>query len=161
MRLIVMILAALGAYWWLNKRETAGFEDRQENLPAGVRLIPDREMETDKFATASAAEVQAAIAASAATPAPPPEASVAAVKTAKPSVPAKPGKKGQRDDLTVLNGIGKVFAQRLNEAGVNTFADLAKLSPDRLREITQAKDWQKIDPQAWIDQAKRRAEYGE
>jgi predicted flap endonuclease-1-like 5' DNA nuclease len=161
MRWIFMILGAVGAMWWLRQREKTELAERQEQLPTGVRLIPDSHIEEEK--PTPPAKVQAAIAASAEVPAPPPEASIAAVKTVKPkpSVPAKPGKGQKGDDFTVLNGIGKVFAQRLNDAGIRTFADLANQSPDKLREITGAKEWQKVDPQAWIDQAKRRAQYGE
>lgn len=153
MRFIIMILAALGAFWWLKKREESDLSERQEQLPAGVRLLPEKDSDPNPTKSAAA---RAAAGASAKAPSPPPEASVAAVKT-KPSVPAKPGNAksgGKHDDLTVLTGIGKVFAKRLNEAGIHTYADLAKHTPDRLREITQAKDWQNVDPQAWIDQAK-------
>jgi predicted flap endonuclease-1-like 5' DNA nuclease len=46
-----------------------------------------------------------------------------------------------------------VFARRLNEAGIVTFAGLAAQPAARLAEIVAAKSWQAIDPQAWIDQA--------
>lgn len=58
------------------------------------------------------------------------------------------------DDLKTINGIGPTFAKRLNEAGITTFAELAALSPDRLQEIVSAQNWQRIDPSAWIEQAK-------
>lgn len=38
------------------------------------------------------------------------------------------------DDLTEVNGIGPVFAQRLADAGVTTFSALAAMSPDQLTE---------------------------
>jgi 1,4-alpha-glucan branching enzyme len=62
------------------------------------------------------------------------------------------------DDLQEIRGVGPVFARRLYAAGVLTYADLAGLSPDRLREIVQAQNWQKIDPEAWIATAKVMAE---
>jgi predicted flap endonuclease-1-like 5' DNA nuclease len=61
------------------------------------------------------------------------------------------------DRLVDINGIGPVFAKRLNEAGISSFAQLAATAPDRLREIVAAKDWQKIDPEAWIAEARQRA----
>uniref|UniRef100_A0A540VKI4 DUF4332 domain-containing protein n=2 Tax=Litorilinea aerophila TaxID=1204385 RepID=A0A540VKI4_9CHLR len=39
------------------------------------------------------------------------------------------------DDLTRIRGIGPVFAARLQEAGVRTFADLAGLTPEAVAEI--------------------------
>lgn len=60
----------------------------------------------------------------------------------------------QQDQLEQVKGIGAVFAQRLHEAGVHTFKQLAELSPEQVREIVQALEWQKIDPESWIAQAK-------
>ncbi|MCA9925965.1 MAG: hypothetical protein KC421_26520 [Anaerolineales bacterium] len=39
------------------------------------------------------------------------------------------------DNLQDVKGIGSVFADRLQAAGIATFADLAQLSPARLGEI--------------------------
>lgn len=74
----------------------------------------------------------------------------APAQTTPPSSPAP-------DVLTKIQGIGPVFAQRLNEAGVHTYADLARLTPERVREIVAAKPFQKIDPEAWIEQARQLA----
>ena len=57
------------------------------------------------------------------------------------------------DDLTTINGIGPTFAQRLKDAGVTTYSQLASMSPEQLKEITHAADWQ-ADPNDWILQAK-------
>ncbi|MDX1415018.1 MAG: DUF4332 domain-containing protein [Candidatus Promineifilaceae bacterium] len=59
----------------------------------------------------------------------------------------------EADDLTSIKGIGPTFARRLKEAGITTYEELAALSADQLREITQAADWQ-ADPNEWILQAK-------
>ncbi|MGB1249747.1 MAG: hypothetical protein ACPG8W_03875 [Candidatus Promineifilaceae bacterium] len=61
--------------------------------------------------------------------------------------------KASNDRLQTVNGIGNVFARRLNEAGIHTFVDLAGLSTDRIIEIVQAKPWQNIDPDGWVAQA--------
>jgi len=58
------------------------------------------------------------------------------------------------DHLEDVNGIGPVFAQRLNEAGIYTFADLAAQTPVRIREIISPKNWQAVDPEGWISQAR-------
>lgn len=59
-----------------------------------------------------------------------------------------------RDNLERINGIGPVFAQRLNKANILTFDQLAALSPERVNEIIAPQPWQQIDPDAWIAEAK-------
>ena len=67
---------------------------------------------------------------------------------------AEPAKKKRKDRLERIGGIGAVFARRLNEAGVSTFEQLTELSPDRIREILQVEEWQKIEPEKWIEEAR-------
>ncbi len=59
----------------------------------------------------------------------------------------------EKDQLEKIKGIGKVFAGRLNEAGVFTFADLAALSAERAHEIINPEEWQAIEPDEWIAEA--------
>lgn len=59
----------------------------------------------------------------------------------------------QKDRLEVIEGIGPVYARRLNEAGIFSFAQLAELSAARVREIIKPEEWQKIEPESWIAQA--------
>lgn len=52
----------------------------------------------------------------------------------------------QTDDLTNINGIGPVFAARLLQAGIRTFADLAQADPAGVAEtagvaVTRASEW--------------------
>jgi len=60
--------------------------------------------------------------------------------------------------LERVKGIGAVFAAKLKAAGIHTFAQLAEQSPQRIREIIQPEEWQKIDSEAWIAQAREMAE---
>lgn len=60
----------------------------------------------------------------------------------------------QRDPLVDINGIGPVYEKRLNEAGIQTFAELAALTPERVRAIINPESWQHIDPEAWINEAR-------
>lgn len=60
--------------------------------------------------------------------------------------------------LEAIHGVGPAFARRFYEAGVHTFDDLAALTPERVREIIAPKAWQKIDPVAWIEEAKKFAQ---
>ncbi len=57
------------------------------------------------------------------------------------------------DDLTRVDGIGAVFAKRLNAAGIVRFGQLAQLPSERLREIIKPEDWQKIEFEHWTDDA--------
>lgn len=61
----------------------------------------------------------------------------------------------QRDPLIDINGIGPVYEQRLFEAGIYTFAQLAAQSPARLRELVGAKSWQETETEAWIAEARQ------
>lgn len=64
----------------------------------------------------------------------------------------------QRDRLQKIHGIGDVFTRRFNEAGIYTFAQLAAISPDRAREIISPEEWQAIEPEQWIAEARQFAE---
>lgn len=68
-------------------------------------------------------------------------------------VSVEPETTPQRDRLEVIKGIGPVFARRLNDAGIYTFADLAATSPEKLREFVAAKSWQAVEPEEWIQAA--------
>lgn len=57
------------------------------------------------------------------------------------------------DPLEVIQGIGPIFAQKLNTAGIYTFLQLSQLTPERVIEIIQPESWQRIDAQAWLTQA--------
>jgi predicted flap endonuclease-1-like 5' DNA nuclease len=59
-----------------------------------------------------------------------------------------------KDRLQDIKGIGNVFAGRLNDAGINTFADLATTPPERLQAIINPEEWQAIETEAWVVQAK-------
>ena len=61
----------------------------------------------------------------------------------------------QRDPLIDINGIGPVYEQRLLDAGIYTFAELAAQSPARLRELVGAKSWQETETEAWITEARQ------
>lgn len=67
--------------------------------------------------------------------------------------PAQSTKAAPADDLTAINGIGPVYARRLQEAGIATFANLAAQDPERLSQIVQLKAWQAASPAQWIEQA--------
>lgn len=66
----------------------------------------------------------------------------------------KPAKKP--DDLKLVEGIGPKIAELLHNAGITSFADLAKAEIVRLKEILGAagKAFQTADPTTWPEQAR-------
>lgn len=64
----------------------------------------------------------------------------------------------QKDNLERINGVGPVFAKRLNNAGIFTFAELATASPERVKEIIDPEEWQKFEPELWIEEARQIAQ---
>lgn len=75
--------------------------------------------------------------------------------------PGRPRKKKQidGDDLTAISGLGASIDKLLREAGVTTYREMAKLSPDKFREILQGAGprYKNKDPQPWIAAAARLA----
>jgi predicted flap endonuclease-1-like 5' DNA nuclease len=69
------------------------------------------------------------------------------IQTQSTSTPAQ-------DRLQDINGIGQVYVRKLNDAGIHTFAQLAELSVDQLTEIINPQEWQSLDFDAWIRQAR-------
>lgn len=67
-----------------------------------------------------------------------------------------PAATAEPDPLTEVTGIGPVYAQRLQDAGVRTFGQLAALSAEQIRAIVGIQPWQ-ADVPSWIAQAKARA----
>lgn len=59
--------------------------------------------------------------------------------------------------LRSIDGIGVVYEKRLFEAGVYTFEQLAAMTPEQVKAIIKPEDWQAIEPEAWIAEARVRA----
>jgi len=57
-------------------------------------------------------------------------------------------------DLAAIRGIGDVFEQKLYEAGIMTFADLAAETVAQLEAIIQPQEWQEVDFAGWVAQAR-------
>jgi predicted flap endonuclease-1-like 5' DNA nuclease len=58
------------------------------------------------------------------------------------------------DDLTVIKGIGTVYQWKLRDAGVNTYDQLAGADPDQLHRMLNIKNWQRVDIESWVSQAR-------
>ena len=59
------------------------------------------------------------------------------------------------DDLTAIKGIGRRYRDRLYNAGVYTFAELAAMDPDELRQAARA--MRTVDIESWRRQAQELA----
>jgi predicted flap endonuclease-1-like 5' DNA nuclease len=65
-----------------------------------------------------------------------------------------------KDDLKKIEGVGPKIEELLNQAGITTFATLAKTATDKLKSILDAagKRYQIHDPSTWAKQAKLAAD---
>jgi predicted flap endonuclease-1-like 5' DNA nuclease len=91
--------------------------------------------------------------------------------TPGPSIPAGPAIQSQSrstrvsspatartDPLEDIHGIGPVFADRLREAGIATFAELARANPDHLREVVSGGGRPIPNVEDWVEEARQRAQ---
>ncbi|AID33117.1 50S ribosomal protein L21 [Mesorhizobium sp. SEMIA 3007] len=83
-----------------------------------------------------------------------PKADVTAETAAAPLFKAP---KGEPDDLTVIKGIGPVAAKDLNEQGIITFAQLAKLTDKDVAKIDEHMPFSADQIKDWREQAKELA----
>jgi predicted flap endonuclease-1-like 5' DNA nuclease len=65
------------------------------------------------------------------------------------------------DDLTVIKGIGSVYQWKLRDAGMNTYKQLATADPNQLRRMLDIKNWQQVNIESWIGQARDWAQRGQ
>jgi large subunit ribosomal protein L21 len=87
--------------------------------------------------------------------APKKEAKAKAAETA--AAPLFKAPKGEPDDLTVIKGIGPVAAKDLNEQGIITFAQLAKLTDKDVAKIDEHMPFSADQIKDWREQAKELA----
>jgi predicted flap endonuclease-1-like 5' DNA nuclease len=59
----------------------------------------------------------------------------------------------QRDPLEQIQGVGPVYAQRLHDAGIFTFAQLATAAAETLRAAVDPNGEQQVEVDEWIAQA--------
>ena len=84
----------------------------------------------------------------------PAKAKEEASEEAKPKAKAK-ASSSDKDDLKKIEGIGPKIAEHLNNAGINTFQELADASLDQLKEILEnaGPRYKMHDPGTWSEQA--------
>ncbi len=62
---------------------------------------------------------------------------------------------GVVDDLTTIQGIGITMQNRLNRAGITTYAQLAEAKPEHVREVLGGKLSRDARVEAWISRARK------
>ncbi len=75
-----------------------------------------------------------------------------------PAAEKKAAKKTETagDKLTEINGIGPVIEQKLKDAGVTTFAQIADFTEEQIAEIDGKLNFKgRIDREEWVAQAKK------
>ncbi len=124
---------------------------RAPKAKKAVKVAPKQAVEDtkDEVAVAEAEEIVEEEA-PAKEKAPKAKAAPAAAKTSK----------AKADDLTKVEGIGPKAAEALVNAGLATYADLAKSKPDAIKEILNAASSRMahLDPTSWPKQAKMAAD---
>ncbi|RWO59515.1 50S ribosomal protein L21 [Mesorhizobium sp.] len=75
-------------------------------------------------------------------------------KATETAVPLFKAPKGEPDDLTVIKGVGPVAAGQLNEQGITTFAQIAKLSDKDIAKIDEHMPFSTDQITDWREQAK-------
>ena len=69
--------------------------------------------------------------------------------------------RAMQDDLTIITGIGPKVSAVLRSTGINTFAKLADLKENKIREILETENprlLQLVKPKAWPEQARLASE---
>jgi len=76
----------------------------------------------------------------------------------KKAAPKKAAKKADTvgDKLTEINGIGPVIEQKLKEAGITTFAQIANFTAEQIEDIDGKLNFKgRIDREEWVAQANK------
>jgi predicted flap endonuclease-1-like 5' DNA nuclease len=83
------------------------------------------------------------------------EKKAAAPKAGTKAAAPKAAVVAKADDLTLIEGIGPKIAELLQNAGIQSFADLAKAKPEAIKTILDAagKKFQMHDPATWPKQS--------
>jgi predicted flap endonuclease-1-like 5' DNA nuclease len=155
MALIAILLVALFIWLLLRERGTTSREQGLTGRLAEARKAEARQNEawssTQRGATGQADKAQPMAPATAA----PVDVFVPDVEIApEPPAEAVRAEPMAQDDLEIIEGIGPKIAQVLRSAGVNTFAQLAELAPERVSEILSQGGIRLADPRSWAEQAR-------
>jgi large subunit ribosomal protein L21 len=84
---------------------------------------------------------------------------VASDNVASDNVASDSAAEAAADDLTRINGIGPVIAEKLNGLGITTIQQVAELDQDRIDEINEQLSFKgRIEREEWVQQARQLSE---
>lgn len=68
-----------------------------------------------------------------------------------------PAADGQKDDLTLINGVGPFLEKKLNNIGICTYEQISKMDAETIEEVTEAIEFfpGRIEKDDWVGQANR------
>ena len=89
-------------------------------------------------------------------PAEAPAEAPSAEAAAPQGMPAPAAEMPANDPLIEINGIGPSTQERLYEAGIKTFAQLAEMDAETLRTIAGSAVTRRYDVEDWIEEARQR-----
>lgn len=158
--LIGVILVIAFWYWWQNiVAEDSSADLRTRNMP----MLPEKQRQPGVVPPAAYERVTGHVpglpVAGGYTRAPEPQmavpTAVAAAEAAPETAAAPADLQAAPDDLTRIEGIGPKISLLLQEAGLQTFAQLAAASPEQIAAILEAAGprYKLADPTSWPDQA--------
>ncbi|KQC30049.1 30S ribosomal protein S2 [Flagellimonas eckloniae] len=139
--------------------------DKQEEKPAAAKEAPEAKTEAPKETKKEVVAEEEAPVTEVAEPIAEKVEEVVAEVEVKEEVKAeekkpKKAEKSKADDLTKIEGAGPKAAEALVNSGIDTFAELAKADPEKIKEIlTEASSrMAHLDPTSWPKQAKMAAD---
>jgi large subunit ribosomal protein L21 len=84
-----------------------------------------------------------------------PKASPAKAEAAAAAPVAAPLGEGQKDDISLIGGIGPKILKGLTDMGITTFAQIASWTPEDVERVeTELKQKGRVAREEWIEQAK-------
>ncbi len=129
---------------WREEARALQGESTETPQNATPQETPERSMVEREKAEASTAKIQAPAAEESAEP--------------RAELPTTT-EESSTDDLTRIKGIGPAYEQKLKEAGITTFAQLAALSDEQVEELEEKMKFRgRITRDAWREQARALAQ---
>src|SRR6056297_3834555 len=118
-----------------HKKRRKGYRKKNGHRQSLTEIVIESIVAKGAKKTASAKKEDKPVAKKAAPAQPKSEGKAAPVEKSVASKPKTAKAKAKADDLKKVEGIGPKIAETLNAAGISTFAELAKSTPEKIAEI--------------------------
>ncbi len=136
-----------------NSKEFSLFPTRRTSSVTPMQYMPRPKKTSAPVAVASSAAT--AVAGNTALAEPAPVEVEETVPVAEVAPKPATAVSGEGDDLKKIEGIGPKISEILNNNGISTFAELAAMAPDAIKDILveAGPQYNRADPSTWPDQA--------